>query len=209
MGEDWQQRWREGRIGWHEAEGNANLKALWPAAAGRRVLVPMCGKTQDLRWLASRGAEVTGVELSPLAVDAFFAEQELGCTRGTLGGLPCYRADDVPITLCVGDYFDFAGVEFDALYDRGALVALTADERPRYAAHTDSLLTDAPVRLVITLEYDQRRVDGPPYSVAAAELLSYWPEMRRVRERNDMDNCPPKFREAGLTAVTEVAWLAP
>ena len=209
MDEDWFARWREGRTGWHEAEGNACLKALWPATDDRRVLVPLCGKTQDLVLLAARGADVTGVELSPLAARAFFAENGLRYSVGRLGGLRCYRADDRPVTICIGDYFAFGGVTFDALYDRGALVALPGRVRPRYAAHTDALLAADAGRLVITLEYDQQRADGPPYSVAADEVRTYWPGLRRVCERNDIDNAPPKFREAGLATFTEVAWVAP
>jgi len=60
MTESWLERWREGRIGWHEAEGNASLKKHW-RAEGKRVLVPMCGKTVDMLWLEERGNSVVGV----------------------------------------------------------------------------------------------------------------------------------------------------
>ena len=39
--------------------------------------MPLCGKSLDLLWLAAQGHRVLGVEISPLAVDAFFAEQDL------------------------------------------------------------------------------------------------------------------------------------
>ena len=29
MTSDWIERWQEGRIGWHEAEGNRSLKRHW------------------------------------------------------------------------------------------------------------------------------------------------------------------------------------
>lgn len=207
MAEDWLGRWREARIGWHEPDGNASLKALWPSALrGSHVLVPLCGKARDLHWLALQGACVTGVELSPIAAQQFFAENELRFTRARDAGLPSYRARELPITFCIGDYFSFRGGGFDALYDRGALVAMPPEQRPRYAAHTDTLLAGGASRLVITLEYDQAVAGGPPYSVPAAELLSYWPMLERRREHNDIANCPPKFRAAGLTTVLEVAW---
>lgn len=205
---EWLERWQEGRIGWHEAAGNAKLKALWPdAARGRRVLVPLCGKTPDLLWLAEQGCNVVGVELSPLAVDAFFEEQRLRFDRDTMGGLPCYRAKDQLIAICVGDYFDLRGQVFDALYDRGALVAMPAEQRPAYVRQTDSLLDRNALKLVITLEYDQQAVSGPPYSVPAAELRSFWPDLEPVSTHNDIDNSPPKFRDAGLTEFMETAWL--
>ena len=71
MHENWLERWRVGRTGWHEAGGNQGLKRHW-VAVGRRVLVPLCGKTPDLLWLEERGNAVTGVELSEIAVQAFF-----------------------------------------------------------------------------------------------------------------------------------------
>ena len=70
---DWHDRWATGRTGWHETDGNAGLRAHWNFDA-RRVLVPLCGKTPDLVWLAKRGHEVVGVELSDIAIREFFAE---------------------------------------------------------------------------------------------------------------------------------------
>jgi thiopurine S-methyltransferase len=74
MTEPWLDRWREGRTGWHEPSGNRNLKAHW-RLSGRRVLVPLCGKTPDLLWLEKQGNAVVGVELSDIAALAFFAEE--------------------------------------------------------------------------------------------------------------------------------------
>jgi thiopurine S-methyltransferase len=102
----------------------------------------------------------------------------------------------------------FQSRPFDALYDRGALVALPEDLRSRYVEHTNSLLKPGAMRLVITLEYDQSVVNGPPFSVSAEELTTYWDDLIRVGERDDIDNCPPKFRKAGLTDISEVFWLS-
>ena len=73
--------------------------------------------------------------------------------------------------------------------------------------HTQSVLTANALQLVITLEYDQSLVDGPPYSVTAEELLEYWPDLMRVDAYDDLANSPPKFHEAGLDAMAEVVWL--
>ena len=86
MTEDWLLRWHEDRIGWHEASGNAALAKYWPAVAEHsRVLVPLCGKSPDLLWLASQGYEVTGIELSEIAIRAFFEESGLDFETGTAG----------------------------------------------------------------------------------------------------------------------------
>jgi len=82
--EFWHQRWASNQIGFHEGQVNAYLARHYPQlglAPGETVFVPLCGKSVDLRWLADQGAHVIGVELSPIAVESFFAEQEKGLTR--------------------------------------------------------------------------------------------------------------------------------
>ena len=206
MSEDWLGRWREGRTGWHEADGNQGLHTFWPEIGGR-VLVPLCGKSPDLLWLAERGHSVVGVELSPIAARAFFEEQDLEYEIEQLDKFIVCRANEWPIEIWSGDYFAFQSKPFDALYDRGALVALPRELRPEYAAHTKRLLKNRATLLVITLEYDQEIVNGPPFAVWREELLGYWAELDRVGQEDDIDNCPPKFRKAGLTEILEVFWL--
>ena len=142
------------------------------------------------------------------AIAAFFAEHELEFDREPGGPLDRYTAKNYPITLYCGDYFSFESATFDALYDRGALVALPQDQRLRYVEHTRQLLRADATRLVITLEYDQRVVNGPPFSVLPGELAGYWDDLVRGGEKSDIENCPPKFRKAGLTDILEVVWLS-
>ena len=82
MKEAWLERWQIGRTGWHEPHGNASLKRYWDSR-GKRVLVPLCGKTPDLLWLESMDNAVTGVELSELAVIPFFEENEIDYTHSS------------------------------------------------------------------------------------------------------------------------------
>lgn len=206
MNEPWISRWQEGRIGWHEPAGNANLKRFWQWR-GCRVLVPLCGKSVDLAWLEQHDNEVVGVELSAIAARAFFEENDIRY-RVSRGG-DRFVASGRRITVVCGDYFEFGENGFDAHYDRGALIALPAAIRPRYAAHTGSLLGADARQLVVTLEYDQSQVQGPPFSVPPAELLGYWPQLECVAARDDIDNAPPKFRDAGLARMFEVVWRTP
>ena len=204
MTESWLERWREGRIGWHEEGGNASLKRHW-SAGGRRVLVPMCGKSVDMLWLEDRGNEVIGVELSDIAARAFFEENALRYTIRK-GKLPAYVAEDRDITIYCGDLFDFDEPGHTGWYDRGALVATPAEQRPAYARHIDALLAPDACKLVITLEYDDEIATGPPYSISPQEIRGYWPELQAVDRYDDIENGPPKFREAGLTEMFETVW---
>jgi thiopurine S-methyltransferase len=205
MNESWLDRWRIGRTGWHEPQGNRNLRAHW-SLSGRRVLVPLCGKTPDLLWLEARGNEVVGIELSEIAVAAFFEENRLDY-ESVDGSLPGWRARDRNVTIYCGDFFAFRAAPFDAHYDRGALVALTADLRDRYGRHVTSLLSDDARQLVITLEYDQSICDGPPFALPADEVQRHWPGLRRHSSIDDIANAPPKFLEAGLREMHEVVWI--
>jgi len=205
--EPWIERWQEGRIGWHEAEGSASLRKNW-RAHDRDILVPLCGKSHDLRWLADQGNRIVGVELSELAIRAFFEEEALQYTISD-GEMQCFHATDVPITIFCGDYFELTSLKCDAHYDRGALIAMPAELRATYAAHTTSLLTGNAEQLIITLEYDETIAIGPPFSVPAEEVLSYWPDLVCVDRRDDIANGPPKFIEAGLTEMTQKVWRSP
>jgi thiopurine S-methyltransferase len=207
MNEEWLERWHEGRIGWHEEGGNASLKQHW-RASGCRVLVPMCGKTPDLVWLAEQDNEVVGVELSRVAVEAFFDEQGLRCDVED-ADIPVYRARELPIAIYCGDLFELHDLACNAHYDRGALVATAADRRPAYAQHVNRLLEPMPEQLIIVLEYDDTVAKGPPFSVPADEVLGYWPELVCVEAYDDIANGPPKFIEAGLQEMTEIVWRSP
>jgi len=205
--EPWLDRWEQGRIGWHEPDGNANLKRHWrDLPHGSRVLVPFCGKARDLIWLTDRRLDVVGVELSAIAIKSFFKEHGFDYEVDNDGKLLRYRSTTQEITIFCGDYFDFGSQPFDALFDRGALVAVPAGERPRYVEHTKSLLRMNAYRLIITLEYDQAAANGPPFAVMPDEIQSYWSDLQIVSRHNDIDNCPPKFRAAGLTEFIETAW---
>lgn len=208
MSEDWKSRWVEGRTGWHEANGSSVLRKYWPTPGiGERVLVPLCGKSPDLLWLAQQGHDVTGVELSEIAVRAFFEESSLDFETTEADGFLILKCSSPRISLACGDYFDYSDKPFDALYDRASLIALPQQIRPDYVRHTKLLLKPNATQLLITLEYDQSRADGPPYSVLAEEVAEYWGNIPRVSGSNVIDSTPPKFRQAGLTEVTESVWL--
>ena len=190
MHDDWLARWREDRIGFHEGRPNDLLVHHAAQLAGhRRVLVPMCGKAEDLAFLAARGHDVIGVELAEPAVQAFFAEHDLAPSiarrgpvvayeigRGVMAAAPAAGPAGA-ITLLAGDFFAVTpGLlgPVDALYDRAALVALPAELRPRYLAQLRALVPAGVPALVITYEYDQAVVGGPPFAVLEPELRALY-----------------------------------
>lgn len=172
--EDWLARWREGRTGWHQGEVTPLLRQHWAALrvpAGTRVLVPLCGKTLDLLWLAEQGLKVLGIELSELAVQQFFAEAGLQPERRAAPGGVHYRAGRVHVI--VGDIFDVDAqvlADCSAVYDRAALIALPPALRRRYAHAVYGRLPAGSLGLLIALEYPQASMAGPPFSVPEPEV---------------------------------------
>ena len=170
--DEWFARWRDGRIGFHEGRPNDMLERhLARLGTARRVLVPLCGKAEDLAFLAAHGHQVIGVELVEDAVRAFFAEHDLTPEVSARGPFTAYTAG--AITLLAGDIFattpELLG-PVDALYDRAALIALPPEVRPRYVAHLRGLLPAGARGLVISLEYPEDAMSGPPFSVREPEV---------------------------------------
>lgn len=170
----WLQRWNEGRIGFHRGEVMPLLEKHWPAlglASGSRVFVPLAGKTLDMHWLAAQGHQVLGCELSPLAVDAFFAEAALvPAVSADADGIH-HRAG--PLDLVRGDVFALSpGLlgTVAAVYDRAAIIALPPTMRARYVAQVYGRLPAGSRGLLITLEYPQAEKAGPPFAVDEDEV---------------------------------------
>ncbi len=136
-----------------------------------RVLVPLCGKTEDLAFLAGRGHEVVGVELVEDAVRQFFDEHETTPSITQRGDMAVYRAG--AITVFAGDFFatsrELLG-DIDGIYDRAALIALPPDMRARYVPHVRAVTPHATRELLVTLDYPPGTYEGPPFSVEEAEV---------------------------------------
>ena len=210
--EFWIDRWREGSTHFHQNRVTPLLQKYWPTlglAPGTRVLVPLCGKTLDMVWLAEAGFDVLGVELAELAVEQFFDEQQLTPVVHTSAAGRHYKAG--PIEIICGDIFNVDARVLGScggVFDRAALVALPIDMRARYVDHVYGQLP-APYRgVLITLDYDQNQMDGPPFAVPDAEVQSLFGShsTAQIISRRGMLDKEPKFAERGLTQLDTVVY---
>lgn len=182
----WHRRWEEGRIGFHQEHVNPQLVRHWDSLGLRgheQVLVPLCGASLDLRWLAGRGHSILGVEVSPVAVSQFFRLAHMNPDVYRRDGFTVHGFGAVEIWC--GDFFDlrFAHTRgIRALYDRAALVALQADDRERYARHLAELLAPGSVGLLVSLEIEAGELPGPPFSVGDEEVRRIFEPDFEVRE---------------------------
>ena len=201
----WETAWAERRIGFHQPEVNADLvsEAGWFLDdKPHRVLVPLCGKTVDMAWMAARGHEVVGVELTEQGAGEFFADRGLTPTATPAGAFTALRAGG--ITLLRGDIFDLATAgeaPFDRIWDRAAMIALPPEVRRRYQDHMAALVGAGATMLLNVLEYDPTRMQGPPFTVTAAEVETAFAGLPfTLLDRADqMDD---RWRERGHTWMT-------
>lgn len=170
------------------------------------IFVPLCGRSVDLRWLHEAGWRVIGLEAVAQPIHDFFREHSDAFPEYTVRRLPCggYRYADpsgnLQILQCdifcpslTRDFFALhCGVSpqgFDAVWDRASLIALPPSTRARYVAATSSWLADQGDYLLTVVEYDQARMNGPPFSVPEStvhELFApHLPNRRLLRVTDD------------------------
>lgn len=207
----WHERWASKRTGFHQDGVNPHLERHWHSlglAPDSRILVPLCGKSHDMIWLRQQGHRVAGIEISQLAVAAFFSENGLTPAIRQESGYSCWSADG--LDLFCGDFFKLhaAGLgRIDGCYDRAALVALPGEMRARYAAALLELLPPLAPVLLVTLEYDPAEMDGPPFSVSRHEVRQLFGERCSIEHLQSIDalGANPHLAGRGLGTLTEHA----
>lgn len=205
----WLERWQKNQIGFHEQNINGYLQQYWGCLnlpAGSVIFVPLCGKSLDILWLLSEGYQVVAVELSPIAVNSFFSENNLSATIIECEHFSCWQADG--LSIYQGNFFDLGHQQLQectAIYDRAALVALPENLRQQYIQHLIISAPNIKQSLLISLEYAQDKMQGPPFSVAENEVQHLFRNTWDIKcllaeesiHRND------NFKQRGLNSLVE------
>lgn len=205
--EFWFQKWSTNEIGFHQSEANALLVAHiqdMGLPKGKRLFLPLCGKTLDIAWLMDQGYQVVGAELCVEAVNALFAELGVEPQVVERGNVLHYSAGGIDIF--AGDIFDLTAETLgavDGIYDRAALVALPSGLREKYSAHLRAITREAP-QLLITFEYDQTAVPGPPFSISEDEVNAHYSETYSIA---CLESCQVPGGLKGICEATETIWL--
>jgi thiopurine S-methyltransferase len=188
------------------------LEQHWPVLnvpRGSRVLVPLCGKSLDMLWLSQQGMRVLGVDVSPVAIESFLAENQLHArTRGEADGTH-YEITNAPggeIEIINGDAFALDPDEVaqcNVFYDRAALIAMPAPMRRRLVDELYVQLPAGSAGLLITLAYPENEMQGPPFSVDDAEVHDLFDGRWQVDrlEYRDILASQPSFSEQGVSAL--------
>jgi thiopurine S-methyltransferase len=177
-------------------------------AHSSHVLVPLCGKTMDLLWLANQNYNVIGVELSSIACEAFFIENKLSFNKKIVGNFTCYYNDN--IKLYCGDFFELSSYilpPISAVYDRAALIALPDEMRPRYVSHLTQLM--ALGSQIFLIVYDSAdTIKGPPYPISFNEVKKLFKDQFQISElaRLQKTDILNHLREKGYHSAYEVVY---
>jgi thiopurine S-methyltransferase len=209
---DWLSRWQKNQIGFHDTQVNEHLTQHvfdFDLKSGDTVFLPLCGKSSDIAWLAQQGFQVIGVELSSIAIQSFFAEQELLCQQVESERFVMRRSGN--ICLLEGNFFDLQREdlgECNLVYDRAALIALDQPNRQRYVDWMLSIIGENSNILLITLDYDQSEMNGPPFAVSQAEVASYYEKTFQIDivTKTDIVDESPRWRVKGLSSLIETVY---
>ncbi|WXT99770.1 MAG: Thiopurine S-methyltransferase [Catillopecten margaritatus gill symbiont] len=208
---DWIQRWKEGKTGWHRDTPNGKLVEFIGSLQlqkAQTVFVPLCGKSQDMVYLLEQGYKVIGVELSALAVDAFFKESGVPYTVQEARDFTVYNARNIRI-FC-GDFFDLDAYHLEAVnavYDRAALIALPEGLRVEYVRQLYDIIPNGCRILLLTLNYPQSQISGPPFAVDERAVNSLFErfECRQLQCFDDIKN-EPKYLNAGVDFIEKATY---
>lgn len=211
--EFWHDRWSNNEIGFHQDDINPYLKRYWPQLnlnPGAQVWVPCCGKSLDLLWLKEQGFDVKGIEISPLAVAAFFKENDLKADDVVKGD---FRISSIEgLQLYCGDFFKLSSTVIngiDAIYDRASMIAMPVEMRRKYCQHLQNITDRKVPILLVTLEYPANEMEGPPFSVNEDEVREHYAVGYHITvlETNEIIADNPYFQERGLSRLQERSYL--
>jgi thiopurine S-methyltransferase len=211
----WHQRWQRHEIGFHQQQIHAQLQRFWPTLGlpqESAVFVPLAGKSRDMVWLATQGHRIIGVELSDVAVREFFEEGGQVPMRTWSGAFEVSSAG--PFELYCGDFFDFRSEvlkDVVAVYDRAALIALPRGMRAYYAETLARVLPPEAIIFLITIDYPEGEIVGPPFAVSDVEVHDLYAsnfDIQRLEARDGLDaNTNLNLKRRGATRVEETAYL--
>ncbi len=212
----WHSKWDAQQIGFHQSEVNPLLIKYWPQlnlshSANTSVFVPLCGKTLDICFLAELGHEVVGCELNETAVEHFFTENNLRFSTSSEGELKKFVTEQVSIYQ--GDLFSLSPETLSrqerpaigAFYDRAALIAWPEEMRLDYVDKLAELIPPKSIGLLITLDYPQETLKGPPFAVSNDWIVSNMGKNFEIEllASKDVLNENPRFIKKEVPWLTE------
>uniref|UniRef100_A0A3P9J4U4 thiopurine S-methyltransferase n=1 Tax=Oryzias latipes TaxID=8090 RepID=A0A3P9J4U4_ORYLA len=210
---EWEERWQQDRIGFHQPTVHRmlekNLDKVLNGRTGVRFFFPLCGKAIDMKWLADQGHSVVGVEISEKGIQQFFEENNMTFSEEPVPEIPgakVFRNPEKNISLYQCDLFQFSSSiagRFGAIWDRGSLVAINPKDRKKYAALIVSLIDEDCRYLLDTFLYNPDQYRGPPFFVPDEQVRSLFGSSCNVELLQSVDALTDRQRDWGLDSFME------
>ncbi|KAK2836554.1 hypothetical protein Q7C36_014423 [Tachysurus vachellii] len=214
---EWEGRWQEGRIGFHQPHIHQMLKDNLDKVLCERQQVrfffPLCGKAVDMKWLADMGHVIVGVEISEKAIKQFFEEHSLEYKEEPVAAIPeakVFKSSDGRISLYQCDLYNFSSAiegQFGGIWDRGSLVAINPCDRPKYATLIRSLMDKDCRYLLDTLEYNPELYKGPPFFVPEETVKGLYGDSCDIKLLQSRDVFEEKHKGWGIDSLIEKVFL--
>ncbi|KAG0706994.1 Thiopurine S-methyltransferase [Chionoecetes opilio] len=210
----WNDRWNRGATGWQLSDLNFALEnhasKLLPKP-GRRILVPLCGKTVDLEWFYREGHTVVGIEGVEQAIVEFFTESNLPYITEQTTWAKVYKTEDDRLKIYCCDLFkmDLKSLgKFDAIWDRGSLVAIYEEDRERYAElMRDLLAADFRYLMTITQYTPNELFSGPPRNIPTELVEKLFGDMCKLEVLGGRTKDEEEVAHWNLKSVAELVVL--
>jgi len=211
--EDWSNRWREGRAGWH-LEGVHQMLSKYFASeivqdrTDLKIFVPLCGKAKDLKWMHDQGHRIVGVEYDELVVRELFDEAGIAVASvEQIGGLQRFSSQDGRFTVYQGDFLlykqEYESELMDGIWDRGSLVAINISDREKYASIITSAMSPTCRYLLDTLEYNVAEYTGVPHCVTNDEIRQLYDLKCEIKFLENRDALVERWKKQGMTRFEE------
>ncbi len=208
----WHERWETQQIGFHQGEVNPFLVEHWHSLGltdDAQVFVPLCGKSLDMFYLAEQGHEILGCELNEIACQQFFEENELPLEISPQGDHTLFNTEQ--LTLCQGDIFTMPKQltqGCNGFYDRAALIAWPETMRRQYVQTLAELLPEGARGLLITLDFAEDVISGPPFAVSQNWIEQNMADLFDIELLSETDVLAenPRFLKKNATWLNEAVY---
>lgn len=193
-----------------------------------KVLVPLCGKTVDMHFLAKQDSvsQVFGVDGVIKALTEFSDENpelEIKAVNELTKTGSYQQLVGNSISLLKGDFFalneDDSDGKVDAVWDRASMVAIKPTLRKFYVETIGRVVKPGGSILLVTFDRrvgtDEAKSAGPPFSINEEEVRNLynlpWVEsIELLEEVNEFDANPgsrDRWEKQGLSEMFEICFL--
>lgn len=208
----WKSMWKHNQFQFHQPIINPLLQQYLPQlqlSANDDILVPLCGKSLDMDLLIDSGYHVIGIELSKIAIQAYFDARNIKPQHEKKGQFIRWWHNDIEIWC--GDIFNLTDNDIShvkTLYDCASLTALPSESRPHYVQHFyEKLSKQSQILLITTESADEHQLESA--SMIDSEVQSLYENYYQIELLHGQSSLKqdPEHPGAAIMPMDEKVYL--